>query len=440
MTKKKGLLIILCIFGLSALVFSQCIGTRSNGGDSTATGLPNSRSAANGSDSTEGGQIIKVAVAMESREYDLFSRMAKRFSDMHEGIDIQIENVARPEAYEKWKKAAQLGEAPDLMLLDNDWVQEFAALGFLQPVGEFFSTDQQNARIAKLMNQVKWNGYIWGVPKDVDPYILVWNKKTASDNKLSRAPETGDELLAWNKQLMKPEDGRYGVYLDPQDPYAFIAAASSLTSGWLGKEEVWTNDAEAQKRLESFLAPQEETWTGKAFPKNYPLPSAAWSPWELLAKGQIAAMITTVSEYKHRAADTNLGMASIPVLIGNDQKTVWLKGRSFAVSSRSPHTKLLMDWIKELTTPESEIEFWSEAQMLPAQIPAYSLAPLKGDEQIKSFDWLISQGRVLPLASETSRSLSALQKELAKLWKAENTVKTLMEHADKSWRLEDRKP
>ncbi|MNP44274.1 hypothetical protein D3C76_1381270 [compost metagenome] len=151
-------------------------------------------------------------------------------------------------------------------------------------------------------------------------------------------------------------------------------------------------------------------------------------------------MITTVSEYKQHAGDTNLGMASIPVLIGNDQKTVWLKGRSFTVSSRSPHTKLLMDWIKELTTPESEITFWSEARLLPAQIPAYSLAPLKGDEQIKSFDWLISQGRVLPVASETAKSLSALQKEVAKLWKAENTVTTLMEHTDKSWRLEDRKP
>lgn len=440
MTKKKGLLIILCIFGLSALVFSQCVGSRGKGGDSTAAGLPNSRSATNGSDSTEGGQVIKVAVAMGSKEYDLFSRLAKRFSDLHEGIRIQIENVPQQAAYEKWKKAAQLGEAPDLMLLDNDWVQEFAALGFLQPVGEFFSTDQQNGRIAKLMNQVKWNGYIWGVPKDVDPYIMVWNKKTASDSKLTRAPETGDELLAWNKLLMKPEEGRYGIYLDPQDPYAFIAMASSLTSAWLGKEEVWGNDAEAQKRLENFLAPQEESWTGKAFPKNYPVPSAAWSPWDLLTKGQMAAMITTLSEYKQHAADTNLGMASIPVLIGNDQKTAWLKGRSFTVSSRSPYTKLLMDWIKELTTPESEITFWTEAQMLPAQIPAYNLAPLRGDEQIKSFDWLISQGRVLPVASETAKSLSALQKELSKLWKAESSVKALIEHTDKSWRLEDRKP
>jgi ABC-type glycerol-3-phosphate transport system substrate-binding protein len=437
-TKKKSLLIILCIIGVSALVFSQCIGTSGNGGGTAATGQDNSGLTNNGSDSTDGEKVIKASVAMEAKEFEMFTRLAKHFSELHDGVTIQVENVPAGEAYEKWKKAGQIGEAPDLMLLDNHWVQEFAALGFLQPVGEFFSTDQQNSRISKLMNQVKWNGYIWGVPKDVDPYILAWNKKAASEIKLEQAPETADELLAWNKLLLKPEDGRLGVYLNPNDPYAFITLSSSLTSAWLGKDKVWPDEADAQKKLESFLAPQEDAWTGKSYPKNYPVPSAAWSPWEQLSKGQIAAMITTVSAFKSQSKDGTIAMASIPGSLGSE-KPVWLKGRSFTVSSRTPYAKLLMDWIKEMTTPEMEIKFWEDSGMLPAQIPAYSLAPLRNDEHIHSFDWLISQGRVLPTAAETSKSLYELQVELQKLWKGDTGVKELVASTSKSWHLEEKK-
>lgn len=439
MTKKKSFLVILCIIGLSALVFSQCLGTGGNGGSKQAAGQNQSDENLNGSDSASGDKVIKASVSMSAKEFELFSRLAKQFSELHDGITIQVENVPAADSYEKWKKAGQMGEAPDLMLLDNHWVQEFAALGFLQPVGEFYSSDQQNSQIAILMNQVKWNGYIWGVPKDVDPYIMAWNKKSAADNKLEHAPESAEDMLLWNKQLLKPEDGKYGIYVDPSDPYAFIAAASSLSSAWLGKDKVWPDEAEAAKKLEAFLAPQEEAWTGKAYPKNFPETAASWSPWELLAKGQLAAMITTVSAFKSHAADSNLALSSIPNIPGSGQ-AVWLKGRSFAVSSRTPYAKLLMDWVKEMTTPDAEIKFWNEAKMLPAQIPAYSQTPLRADEHINSFVWLTRQGKVLPTASETAKSLNDLQNQLKKLRSGETTVRKLIEDTGKIWHLEEKKP
>jgi maltose-binding protein MalE len=432
-TKKKSLLITLCIIGLSALVFSQFIGTGGNGGSSAASGDNGTSLTQTGSDSMKGSKIIKASVAMEPKEFELFSRLAKQYSEQHDGVHIEVENVPPKEAYEKWKKAGQIGEAPDLMLLDNNWVQEFAALGFLQPVGDFFSSDQQNGRISILMNQVKWNGYIWGVPKDVDPYILAWNKKTAAQYKMEHAPESPDELLAWSKAMLKPEEGKVGIYADPSDPYAFIALSSSLTGAWLNTEKLWTDEASAQKKLESYLAPQEETWSGKAFPKNFPLPSAAWSPWEQLAKGNIGAMVTTVSAFKQNAKE-DIALAAIPAYTGKDH-AVWLKGRSFTISSRTPHAQILMSWIKEITVPEMEIKYWNEAKVLPAQIPSYSLAPLRGDELIKSYDWLIRQGKVLPAAAETPKNLAMLGTALQKLWKSEVTVKEWLEQTGKAWIL-----
>ncbi|WP_438446283.1 sugar ABC transporter substrate-binding protein [Gorillibacterium sp. sgz5001074] len=431
MTKKKSLLVILCIFGLSALVFSQCLGTPGKGGQGETVGVQGAGVNPSGSDSKTGSQTVRASVSMDPKEFEIFSRMSKQYADQHEGIQIQVENIPAKDAYDKWKKAGQIGEAPDLMLLDNNWVQEFAALGFLQPVGDFFSSDQQNGRISTLMNQVKWNGYIWGVPKDVDPYIIVWNKKTAAQHKLEQAPRSPDELLLWSKSLLKPEEGKFGIYLDPLDPYGFIALTSALTGAWLDAEKLWKDPAAAEKKLSAFLAPQEESWAGKAYPKNFPAASSAWSPWEELAKGNIGAMVTTVSAFKQQSKD-DLAIASIPAF-NNNEHPVWLKGRSFTISSRTPHARLLMNWIKEMTVPETEIKSWNQTKILPAQIPSYNLAPLRGDEHINSYDWLIQQGKVFPPAAELPKNLNMLASELQKLWKGESSVKQLIENTDKGW-------
>lgn len=431
MTKQKSLLIILCIIGLSAIVFSQCVGTGGSGGSSAAIGQGAAGLEKTGSDSKDGVKTVKASVAMEPKEFELFSKLAQQYSDQHNGIQIEVENVPVREAYEKWKKAGQIGEAPDLMLLDNHWVQEFAALGFLQPMDEFFSSDQQNGRIGILMNQVKWNGYIWGVPKDVDPYILAWNKKAAAALSLEQAPQTAEELTAWNKSMLKPEEDRLGVYVDPTDPYAFIALSSSLTGSWMAQAPIWPDKEAVLTNLKQFYLPQEEAWNGKAYMDSYPVPSSEWSPWDKLAAGEIVALVTTVSAFKSHTQE-DLAIAAMPAYNGSEQGG-WLKGRSFTISSRSEHTRLLMDWIKEMTTPDMEIKYWNEARILPAQIPSYSLAPLRGDEHIHSYDWLIGQGKVLPVASETAKNLFLLQKELDKLWKEDGTLEVLLDNIEKSW-------
>lgn len=437
MTRKKITWILLTIIGLSALLFSQFIGVSGKrvdkpsdkGGSFTASGTEG--------DKGDAPLTLKAQVSMEPKEFELLQKLAKQFADAHNGISVEVENISAKEAYDKWKKASQMGDAPDLMLLDNTWVHEFAALGFLQPVDEFFSGDQQAQRFATLMNQVKWNGYIWGVPKDVDPYILAWNKKTAAELKSDHAPETPEELAAWNKALLKPEEGKYGVYVDPNDTMGFMVLVSSLTGAWQQADKVWPNEAAAQKTLESFLAPQEEVWSGKLLSKNYPVPGTNWSAWDLLNKGKIGVLITTASDFRRNAKE-DIGIAALPA-VGGKENGVWLKGRSFVVSSRSKNVKLLMDWIKEMTNPETEISFWNETKTLPAQTLSYNLPPLRGDEYIRSYDWLIRQGKVLPESADTPKHVTALQSELQRLWKGEISVKQWMESVAKEWTPAPRK-
>jgi maltose-binding protein MalE len=378
-------------------------------------------------------QILKVSVSMKEEEFAILQKQSTQYTEAHPKMVVELTNLPAKDAYAELKKQNQLGDAPDLMLMDNNWVKEFAALGFLHPMDEYFTGEQKSDGIIALMNQVKWNGYLWALPKDVDPYILVWNTKTASENKWDHPPTNSEEWFAWNKAMMHPEEGKYGVYMDPSDPYAFLSFFSSLDdNGSLSK----LNDPALIKRFESFYAPQEAVWNTKNLQKNYPSPSPTWDPWALLSKGKMAAMVTTVSEFKLHSNDA----ITLAALLYKKNSTTTeavnvglLKGRSYCISSRSKNSTLAVNWMKEMTSIGTDLVVWNETKLLPSLPTAYFETPILNDTNYKSFVWLIDNGKVLPVESETNQKVSSFQNELQKLWIGEQTMKQFLENSSKLW-------
>lgn len=438
MTKRRSLLVLFTILGLSIIILSQCTGSIQEKNTITDEGTV-AKNAKGASENDKGkiGNTLRVVVSMKDEEFAMLQKLSAQYTEGHPGVSVKLENVPSRDAFVQLKKQSQLGEAPDIMLLDNAWVNELAALGFLLPVDEYFTTEQQSQIIPLLMNQMKWNGYIWGIPKDVDPYILAWNKKTAAEAKLGDPPATAAELIAWNKKMLKPDEGSYGVYTDLTEPNDMIALFIALGGAWPDSKQLSMklNETQPLKSLESFLLPQEEAWNAKQFAKNFPLPSTPeWNPWDLLSKGKMAAIVTTISAFKQQARP-DLAIAALPQ---NAPQTndggVWLKGRSFSISSRSANPQAAIDWIKEMTTAEAGNKLWTEAKVLPAQIIAFNLAPIRSDEHFNSYKWLIfDQGKVHPVDMEAGKKQTALQSEMAKLYKGEQDAKAFAEQAAKLW-------
>jgi maltose-binding protein MalE len=342
------------------------------------------------------------------------------------------------DSYAELKKANQLGNGPDLMLIDNLWVNEFAALGFLRPMDEFFTGEQQSHGITTLMNQVKWNGYLWAIPKDVDPYILVWNKKVAEDNKWSHAPETIEEWLSWNKTLMHPEEGKYGIYLDTFDPNALLSLLSTLTrdatnTSFLSK----INDPAIIKNIENFFVPQEEVYNPSLLKQNYPLHSSSMDPWSMLNQGKIAAMITTVSEFKlHGNSDNELAALKLKDMSTYEAINFGLlKGRSYAISSRSKNEMLAINWIKEMTSIGTDLIAWDEAKLLPSIPTAYLTTPISNDSNTNSnsYIWLINNGRVIPVEPQTNKKLISFKNDWNQVWEGKQSMKAFLVNSAKLW-------
>lgn len=89
--------------------------------------------------------------------------------------------------------------------------------------------------------------------------------------------------------------------------------------------------------------------------------------------------------------------------------------------------------MKEMTSIGTDLVVWNETKLLPSLPTAYFETPILNDTNYKSFVWLIDNGKVLPVGSETNQKVSSFQNELQKLWIGEQTMKQFLENSSKLW-------
>ncbi|MBC8079246.1 MAG: extracellular solute-binding protein [Gorillibacterium sp.] len=443
MNRRKSLFVLFMLLVLSILLFIPLLDTKDNSPTQSVgtedTGVLKPRQNSAGDDKS----VLDISVSLHPSEYANLVSISQIFMREHSGITVVLENVAPVDQYTYLKKAEQIGDGPDLMLLDNGWIQEFAALGFLAPVSEYFTTDTQSQYIPTILEQVKWNGYLWGVPNDIDPYIMVWNKKKALENKWTEAPTNKQELTAWNKAYMIPEQDSYGVYFDTSDYLSLLSIYSAFIDKLPQTEKPFSeaNKPLVMEEMQNFLIPKTESetetgtktetvtvtrtetvaetrdnadWNAKVFAMNYPQPSVDWDPWMKLAEGKLAAMVTTVSAYRTHEK-VNLELAALPVTSSGQAVSSWLKGRSYCLSSRSKNTEAAMEWIKSVTALQLADREFLDSGMLPVLIAGYSDPALMEDKEVTSYARLVQEGRVLPFGIDAAANEQLVHEEGRKL-------------------------
>lgn len=380
--KRKSALLFSLLLGLFFLAMIWFLGHDRS--------LPTSSDGGGGTDpqtkvqNDVGGDVkyLYVSVYMPDSEFDMLKQLTGEYGHTHPDVTINLQNLSEFTAYSELKEASRLGEAPDIMLLDNTWVNEFAALGFLEQADSFFTTAVQAEQFPQPMAQLKWNGYVWGVPFEVDPYILAWNKKRFNEAGFKKPPGNAEELLAMQQAMSEPGKGKHGFYMEPRDPYAFLSAVWSLGGSWnsdrpAGKEGMLAiDDGQFLPVLQAFLYPGRK---GAASAVGEPLAEAfpggeQWDAWAKLNEGGIAMMLTTVSEY-NRHAGSGIAMAAMPSNVAKKNKDArsgaWLKGKSFAVSSRSAYSQEAFQWIAAMTEDKNQVKLAEAGGEMPAIRPVY---------------------------------------------------------------------
>lgn len=166
----------------------------------------------------EGDKPLHVAVSLSSSEFRVMQTLSEQFGKQHAHVVVHLENTPASEWNDRLEHSLYQREATDILLLDNVRIGEFASAGLLLPLDDVFKQDERGGYLPQVLDQAKWNGYVWAVPKEVDPYVFVLNPDALREAGLSGMPGTTEEIVNWSRILQN----RYGigVYVNPDDPLA----------------------------------------------------------------------------------------------------------------------------------------------------------------------------------------------------------------------------
>lgn len=470
MTSKKGMIFLLGVILISITIMTTYYIGRSD--PSTSPSEQNDSVLDPSADEArydETKEELKIAVSMDTFEYLKLVALGYEFEEYNPHLKIEIESIEKHEAYDYYKRASQLGDAPDIMLLDNAWINEFAALSYLAQLDDVLANTMSEIQVAPMNAQARWNGFQWAVPKEIDPYVIAWNKDRFAEHGLEDFPRSTNDLLVLNEMLTNSEEEQAGLYTNLEDPYAFITLIAMLEQGWEDEDGVLTfpNDELLINRLEFLLYPeqaplqlaiqqdedvaqsngevmiqqssdeQEDTEENVALEHVYNerWASGEFDAWGALNYGDIAMMMTTVSDYNKNAGES-VSFTALPYNVGDDglieqQHGGWILGKSFAVSSKSDMKKEAFEWIQSVTTADAQIELMNAGGGLPSITTAYErLTTVPNYDKVV---YAIEHGRVFKAHPNFSWHLRALRDHMAMLKNGELSVSDLIEQVNVEW-------
>ncbi|MCA0753809.1 extracellular solute-binding protein [Paenibacillus sp. N4] len=304
---------------------------------------------------------IHVNVSLPEDQFRLLQQANQRFMMKYPHIQVKLTNEEElRSAYGLWKRQSQQGAAADVMLLDNGFVKPFAVQGYLKAVDRLVTGDATADQMAGLLEPLKWNGYLWGKPKDVSPYLVVWSRALLEKAGLQEPPgdwtayqqaaaaligiDSEINILNWSGGDYIQQLGWIARFQPEQSNLINLDPPNDSQSEQL----LWLQSMEAHiSRLDTASVPE---WK-KAFREGKLL--AAILPWHVYRELGTAVQKGLIVDKEH------LNFS-------------WLNGRSFVISSGSAAEEEAMLWIGEMTDIHHQRTTYERFGRLPVSASLYA--------------------------------------------------------------------
>ncbi|HZG78241.1 MAG TPA: extracellular solute-binding protein, partial [Paenibacillus sp.] len=156
---------------------------------------------------------LEAVVSLDARAFEGLRRATERFESTHPDVAVSLRNVGADELRDEVRNATETGDAPDVMLYPTEWVRREAAFGRLLSLDDYISAERQSQWFETVRGAVRWNGYLWGVPADWDPYVFVFRTDDPFAGGFAASPPTVSTWLALEDGTGPSDDAAYGETL-----------------------------------------------------------------------------------------------------------------------------------------------------------------------------------------------------------------------------------
>ncbi|WP_106768328.1 extracellular solute-binding protein [Paenibacillus faecalis] len=304
---------------------------------------------------------IQVGVQMDDAELKVLQQMNIRFME-RTGAEVEIIplDTIISDA-ESLMLEMSLGEAPDILFLDSQCIESLAIKGFLLPIDVSQAAVPDSRIPGSLLSLVQWNGYQWGVPFDMDPYVFVWKNDKDAELPSSRK--------AWLE--FKQDQGKESMFvMNSKDPYAFAAAVSAFGGDPSKPDQDILHILSPSKGASWFKQQDAEAdLTEQIEEENAAIAIGAYSSFPQDLPGEYRMWLPDYDTSKHK-----------PVI----------HSRSFAITSHSESSQLAMSWISEMSSKEMKRLWFESTGKLPALSDFYNPGDSAGEHQLTVLEELQS--------------------------------------------------
>ena len=306
-------------------------------------------------DSKESGKL--VFQIWDAGQKAGMEKLASTYMEEHPNVKIEVQATGWDEYWTKLEASATSNSMPDIFWMHSNQMYKYADNGILADCSDIVETDKYSENA--VANAQGSDGKIYGVPKDKDLVVLVYNKELFDQAGVSYPDDewTWDDMIDASEQIYD-KTGKYGymAYAHDQVGYwNFVYQNGGEILNEDGTEAEYTEPATADA-IKYYIDLQKNDWcpTQDQF--------ANTSATEQFFSGQGAMfyagswdLTNFCTTYKDMNGTWDVAvLPKCPNPENGDGKAVISNSVSYATAAKGKNKDLAMDFLKFLGSEEGQ--------------------------------------------------------------------------------------
>lgn len=365
-------------------------------------------------------------------EQEIFQAVIDEYEAANPNVTVEYINVPPGEFLQKLTTLAAAGDMPDVFYMADGWFASWVSRGQLLAIQEYMDpADLENIWPAALARYsydgtVVGQGTLYALPKDLGPFVMVYNKDLFDAHGVAYPPTDGS--WTWDQAL---EDYRALTEIAPD------GSVVSFGIGDIPPEAViWSNGADflnaerTEVTVDDPLFAEAIQWRADLANVHHVMPNqedlASQGAWDMWLAGKIATFVMGPwDQPTFWELPFNWDIGVFPSSPRTMTPAMWTGSMGYAVDANTPHPQEAVDLIRYLSVSEvGQRMFYQLGQQVPNRIDMATGEFLEFDKPPANrqafLDNIAKWGHNLPATYvSNTRWMDTMWQELAPVWAGE---------------------
>ena len=297
------------------------------------------------------------------------------FNKTHPNIQVKHTDVGGgTDTATKLLTANRAGNGPDAACMEYETLPSMIVAGALADISAY-TGDVKNGFSPEVWSLTSFDGAVYGIPQDVGPMVLVYNKKRFQELKIE-PPATWQDFAKVAADVRKKDPEAYLATFAPSEFGNFAGLAQQAgASWWKVQNQTWTVGIADQASLEV-----ADFWQGlidKDLVKAEPLLTPEWN--NELNEGKILTWPAALwaPGVLYGIAEKQVGdwaIAPLPQWKAGDDRVAFQGGSALTVTKASKHPEAAATFAKWMNTNKTAYDIQISLGEYPASLAGQQAA------------------------------------------------------------------